>query len=244
MLINISKNILDFVLPPRCPVSGDKVDIQGSLSPDIWSQIIFIEDPKCQICGLPFAYADQSYDALLLCGQCIQEKPCFHEARAGVLYDDASRDLILKYKHADKTALVVSFRPWLRHAGEEMLQNADALVPVPLHPLRLFHRRFNQACLIANDLGRIYNLPVFTNVLTRIRHTPTQGHKNAKERRRNVKKAFSVQHIEKYALTGKNVVIVDDVFTTGATVNECAKELIKAGVNRVSVLTLARVARL
>lgn len=243
-LKKITDGLIDFVLPPRCPITGDKVNTQGALSAQVWRDLTFIEKPYCVRCGIPFAFVEDIDDEDIQCGNCISDPPHYSNARAGVVYDDVSRDLILGYKHADKIALVLSFRPWIKRAGSEMLKEADAILPVPLHPWRLLGRRYNQAALLAKDIEAKYKVPAYMDVLLRKRHTPSQGYKNTDQRIKNVKSAFKVQKLETYNLISKKIVLIDDVFTTGATANECAKTLLKAGIAKVNVLTLARVARI
>lgn len=238
--MKVAQKILDLVLPPRCVVSGVEVDRQGMLAPDIWKGLRFISAPQCECCGLPFDY---EVDEGTICAGCIENQPVFTSARSALVYDDGSRDLILRFKHADQMHSVVSFLPWLKTAGDEMLGGVDMLVPVPLHRWRLLKRRYNQAAVMAWALGRFANVPAIPDALLRVRPTPSQGHLKAKERAENVKKAFIVNERHKAGIASKNIVLIDDVLTTGATVNECAKALLDGGAARVDVLTLARVVR-
>lgn len=233
---------LDTVLPPRCIVTGDMVDRQGMLTPAAWRALNFIERPFCISCGIPFSYdrGDESNGAPLHCADCLDHPPPYSKARAALRYDEASRDLILGFKHADKTHAVLAFIPWMRRAGTEILGQTDLLIPVPLHSWRLLRRRYNQAALIARALSKETGLPHCPDMLVRTRATPSQGHLGAKERRRNVKKAFALNPVYVERIKGLNVTIIDDVLTTGATVSECARALKKAGAREVNVLTLAR----
>lgn len=240
-LKQVINRVVDFVLPPCCVVSGAIVDRQGMMAPAAWQALSFIGAPLCDCCGVPFDFDVGLEGDHMLCVDCLQSHPPFETARAALFYDDASRDLILRFKHGDRTEAVPAFVPWLRQAGREMLARADAIIPVPLHPRRLLKRRYNQAGLIAQALGREAKIPCYPAALTRGRATASQGHMKAEERRKNVAKAFAVP--DRYAgrLKGKTVVLVDDVYTTGATVKECAKTLRAAGVETVHVLTIARV---
>jgi ComF family protein len=238
--VKLLQRAVDTVLPPRCPLSGDIVDAQGMMSPEGWKRLSFIADPQCAICGIPFEYGMEEGGQ---CLTCLEHPPVYGQARAALRYDDGSRDLILGFKHGDKTFAVVSFVPLLKQAGREILEAADCLVPVPLHPWRLLRRRYNQAAMIADVLSRDLHIPHLPLALRRVRPTPSQGHLNADERLKNVKKAFAVEKKHESLLKGKHVVLVDDVLTTGATVSECTKVLLKSGVASVNVLTLARVVR-
>jgi ComF family protein len=129
----------------------------------------------------------------------------------------------------------------MHRAGSELLENADALVPVPLHRWRLFHRRYNQSALLAQQIWILVQKPVLYDALRRIRDTPYQGHLKRKERQENVKGAFAVAPRHKDEVKGKTLFLIDDVLTTGATVNECSRVLLAAGTKQVRILTLARV---
>jgi ComF family protein len=129
----------------------------------------------------------------------------------------------------------------MNRAGGAFLESADALVPVPLHRWRLFHRRYNQSAMLAQQIGILARKPVLHDALRRIRATPVQGHLKRKERQENVKGAFAVSARNKNSVEGKTLVLIDDVLTTGATVNECSRVLLKAGAKQVHVLTLSRV---
>lgn len=232
--------MLDLLLPPRCLGTGDIVDRQGMITPAFWSQLTFIDAPYCKTCGLPFPFATPDGT---LCAACIEEEPVFDAARAAVVYCDASRQLILDFKYGDRLHAADTFLPWLSRAGGEMLTETDLVIPVPLHRKRLWQRRFNQSALLAQKLARSCGKVYMPGGLVRKRHTIPQKGLSRKERHQNVKNAFSVPPSAEAALAGKAVMIVDDVFTSGATLNECARILKKNGADRVFVLTVARVTR-
>jgi ComF family protein len=229
---------LDSVLPPRCIVSGQPVERQGQVAPDVWAGLDFIGEPFCVACGFPF---DFEVDGEARCAACLALEPPYETARAALKYGETSRDIILGFKHADKTHAVTAFMPWLKRAGKEMLAEADMIAPVPLHYWRMISRRYNQSAIIAGALSKEMGKPVALDLLKRVRATPTQGHLNAKQRFRNVRRAFALSR--KHDVKGKVIVLIDDVYTTGATVRECAKVLKKAGAGKVHVLTLARVVK-
>ncbi|MCF8495503.1 MAG: ComF family protein [Alphaproteobacteria bacterium] len=236
----LSSQALDAILPPRCPVSGEAVESQGTVSPAAWSALDFIHDPLCGTCGFPFPYETEPG---MLCGACLADPPPFETARAALIYNDGSRDLILGFKHADRTYAVTAFMPWMARAGADMLAQADALIPVPLHRWRLLKRRYNQAGLIAAALAKSGGTPLWSDAMMRTRSTPPQGHLAARERHENVRKAFAVSPRYAQKIKGKRLILVDDVYTTGATVRECAQVLRKSGAGAVHVLTLARVVK-
>lgn len=229
-IAGLGLHAVNAVLPPRCIVSGEEVDRQGMLAPSVWSRLEFIAAPQCAACGWPFGFPVEEGS---LCAPCLARPPAYGKARSALKYNDASRGLVLGFKHADRTHAAPAFVPWMMAAGREILPGADILVPVPLHRLRL----------IAYALSKTAKVPVLPDALLRTRSTPPQGRMNLKERRRNVRRAFAVNPKRAAALAGKTLVLIDDVHTTGATVEECARALLKAGAQAVHVLTLARVVK-
>ncbi|MCC6598127.1 MAG: ComF family protein [Alphaproteobacteria bacterium] len=239
-ILSIGQHGIDAVLPPRCVVSGAEVDRQGVIAPDIWASLNFIAEPQCAACGGPFEF---EIEAGGLCAPCLVERPVYETARAALKYDDYSRGLILGFKHGDRTQAAPAFVPWMKAAGHKMLAQAECLIPVPLHRGRLLARRYNQSALIAQALSKNTGIPTFVDALERVRATPPQGHMNIKDRRRNARKAFAVNPKRAGLIAGKTIVLIDDVYTTGATVQECTRILLKSGAQAVHVLTLARVVK-
>lgn len=232
----LARRIVDTLLPPLCLCCGAMVGEPGSLCPACWSKLSFLSPPCCQTCGHPFEV--EAGDGTL-CGRCMAEAPPWDRARAVLRYDDASKPLILRFKHADRLEGAPAFGRWLARAGADLRPGCDMVVPVPLHRWRLLARRYNQAALLALALGREWGLPAEVDALRRLRRTPPQGHFSREERGRNVRGAFGLR--PGLDVGGKAVVLVDDVLTTGATLGECAKVLKRADAARVDVLTLGRV---
>lgn len=248
MGLSFLKTLVDVILPPRCPVTGTMIDVHGGLSAQAWKDLAFITAPYCACCGHPFGFSGPGSEnadpaVALMCMSCLTEKPEFTLGRAALLYDDASRDMILGFKHADQTHYVVSMVPWLMQAGRDLWPRTDMVIPVPLHPLRLLRRRYNQSALMGRAVAMAAQKPFVPDILRRVRSTPVQGHLNARDRQKNVAAAFAVLPRFLDRIRGKNIMLVDDVFTTGATLNECARTLKKAGASEVYVLTLAKVPR-
>lgn len=235
--------LIDFVLPPRCPFTGESVDSQGTVSPKAWAGLSFITSPMCHACGFPFEFSVPAGSGETLCAACLGERPEFSAARAALVYNDISRDFILKFKHGDQIQAVVAMVPWLRAAGADFWGKADAIMPVPLHRWRLLRRRYNQAGIMAQVMANDRKLAYLPDTLIRTRPTQTQGHLSASERTKNVKKAFAVPEKKTMNVRGKKIILMDDVYTTGATVRECTKALFKAGAAEVYILSLVRVVR-
>lgn len=230
--------LLDLILPPRCLACAAPVDRQGGLCGRCWSGLSFITRPCCARCGLPFAH-DLGRDAV--CAACAGTEPAFARARAALVYDDASRPLILAFKHADRTRGAGPFGGWMARAGAELLADAELIVPVPLHRRRLAHRLYNQSALLAQATARASGVAWDPLVLARRRATPSQAGLGRLGRARNVAHAFAIRPGRQDRVAGRRLVLIDDVLTTGATVEACARVLLRAGASRVDVLTLARV---
>jgi ComF family protein len=237
-LQKLSVRALDLLLPPLCLKCDEPVGGNATLCPACWKDIQFIAAPFCACCGAPFEIAAA---AGMLCGSCLTQPPAYQSARAAMLYDDASRKLVLGFKHGDRTYAARALAVWMHRAGGDFLADADALLPVPLHRWRLFRRRYNQSALLAKHVAQLAGKPHWTDALQRIRATPSQGHRKRKERQENVRGAFAVSPRCREMIAGKKLVLVDDVLTTGATVDECARILLAAGAAQVNVLTLSRV---
>ena len=243
----LASRLADWAWPPLCPVSGRAVEANGRLDPAAWSRLTFLDAPHCAICGLPFPYPGGSGSASgALCGPCIAKPPVFDRARAPLAYDDVSRPLVLGFKHGGRRELIDRFAQWMAIAGHDCLADADlgttgAILPVPLHWRRLLARRYNQSALLGRALSRLTGLPFEADLLLRRRATPSQAGQSARSRRRNVAGAFLVPDRER--VRGRALILVDDVFTTGATASACARQLKRAGAERVYVMTLCRVVR-
>jgi ComF family protein len=235
---------LDAVLPPQCLSCSGVTQTPGALCATCWAKIVWLGAPLCDCCGVPFEFdAAPASNESVLCAPCLAGRPVFARARAVFQYDEASRGLVLAFKHADRTHAAPAFGQWLARAGAELLADADIIAAVPLHWTRLAWRRYNQAALLAHAVARTSGRDCIPDLLTRVRRTPTQGERGRAARRRNVRRAFAVLERHRPRLVGRRVVLVDDVFTTGATVEECARVLIESGAESVGVLTLARVVR-
>jgi ComF family protein len=228
----------DVALPPVCASCRDPLGAGEGLCPTCWSRISFIAPPYCARLGIPFVYDPGPG---LLSMEAIASPPTYDRARAAVRYDDVARDLVHALKYADRLDLAPIMGGWMARAGRELLADADALVPVPLHWRRQWSRRTNQSAALAGGIARVATIPVLHGALRRARATPQQVGLSKNERAVNVQGAFRVPPERRAEIAGRRVVLVDDVLTSGATVEACAKALSRAGAAHVDVLVFARV---
>ncbi len=232
--------VSDLLLPRRCISCGTVVEGDGALCASCWPDIRFLSRPHCEACGFPFEF---DHGANARCAACYRETPIYERARAVFRYDDASRQALLAFKHADRTDVAPAFAGMMVQAGRELLAEADLIVPVPLHRQRLISRRYNQSALLALALAKITSVAAAPDLLVRTRATPSQGGLGSRARHRNVAGAFAIRSGRATQLSDCRVLLVDDVLTTGATVSTCTRTLLRGGASAVDVLTLARVIR-
>jgi len=235
---------LDWLYPPRCRFCGESVFGAGDCFCRFCRERIrLITHPLCSVCGRPFL--DTSGDDHL-CGNCLARRPHFVRARAWACYptqdgeEHPLREVVQRFKYGRKVSLGKPLGRMMAIDCREFFhgRDLDLIVPVPLHPKRLRWRGFNQSVILAREIGKEWNLPFDPFVLARSRETPPQTQLNEEERKKNIRRAFSVQ--SRRSLKGKAVLLIDDVYTSGATVNECSRALMRGGAREVSVLTLAR----
>lgn len=234
------KPVIELLLPPLCPLTHQRVEQDGLFSAEGWAQLQPITPPFCYRCGLGFGH-DLAHENTLICAKCAESPPVFNHLRSALKYDSATRQSILAFKNGDQTHLALPYATLLHTAGAELLTPNTVLVPVPLHRLRLLNRRYNQSALLALALSKLCNAPVVPDALVRVRSTEKQGHKTRHGRFLNVAHAFNANPARLKALQGKHIVLVDDVATTCATLNACAKALKAEGIEDIDALTIARV---
>ena len=235
---SVGRVVLDTALPPLCPACRKPVADDGGLCPGCWSQLSFITPPYCARLGIPFAY-DPGPGVLSM--QAIANPPAYERARAAVRFDDIARTLVHALKYGDRLDLAPTLGRWMVQAGGPILTEADALVPVPLHWRRLWARRFNQSAALAEVIAAQVKLPVAHAALTRVKATRQQVGLTASERALNVQGAFRVRPEARTEVKDRRLVLIDDVLTSGATIDACARALLRAGAAAVDVLVFARV---
>ena len=233
------RQILDFGLPPRCPGCGTVTEDVHRFCLQCWQQLHFLGEPCCARCGLPFDY-DPGAEAE--CAACLAEPPAFDRLRAAVAYGEIARKVVLKLKYSGRPGVAETLAHFMRRHVDD--KDGDAiLVPVPLHRWRIWKRGYNQAALIASALGRRTGLSTDLTLIERVKATPTLKGKGRRERALVVRGAFRLGEKAKARVKGRSVLLIDDVYTTGATANACAKALKRAGAARVNILCWARVVR-
>lgn len=228
--------LLDAALPPHCLTCEASVSDHGTFCATCFSGLAFITAPLCEGCGLPMPFA-----GLGRCEPCGARPHIFTAARAAWLYDEATRRLILPFKHGDRTALAGPIARQMARAGMALLARADVLVPVPLYGSRLRARGYNQSALLARLLAKFASRPWLPDSLRRTRATASLGELGATERRAMVAGAFAVPPRHAGSIAGRRVLLIDDVLTSGATADACALTLLAAGATSVEVLAAARV---
>jgi ComF family protein len=228
---------LDIALPTLCVACREPVAGEGVCA-TCWAKLSFIAPPYCPRLGIPFVY-DPGPDLLSM--EAIANPPAYQRARAAVRYDDVARTLVHALKYQDRTDLAPAMGRWMARAGRELLTEADVLVPVPLHWRRAWSRRYNQSGALARIIERQSGVRVAGEALRRVRPTQQQVGLSRSQRASNVQGAFKVAAERSGDVAGRRVVLIDDVLTSGATVDACARALLRARAASVDVLVFARV---
>lgn len=239
VLGHLGGSVLNIALPPLCIGCARPVETAGSLCSACWQGMEFIARPYCERLGTPFS-ADLGEGLLSL--KAVAEPPAFGRARAVARYDATARLLVHRLKYSDRLDLSTAMGRWMVRAGQEVLVEADLLVPIPLHRARFWGRRFNQAGELAKTIGGETGLPVGHEVLRRVKATKSQVGLSAAERARNLSGAFRAAADAGKTIRGKRIVLIDDVMTTGSTLNSAANILRRAGAGEVDALVFALVA--
>lgn len=235
---------LHFFFPNQCLNCGIAIEKHGSLCHSCWKTLTFIENPFCPCCGHPFEISQDTSSQL--CGRCINHPPLYDKSRSVFIYDETIKKMILRLKYGDQTNGLKTYGYWLKKTIHDLIPEIDMITSVPLHPFKQFTRKYNQANLLANSLYRQINQEAQSHIiftpflLKRIKYKSSQKQKSKTERLENVRNAFKL-YSEKIDIKQKIVLLVDDVLTTGSTLEECTKTLKKKGAKKVYTLTLARV---
>ena len=224
----------DIILPPKCLCCSESVQQQGTICGNCYLGLNVIGKHKCHKCGLPFEF-DMGEKAL--CHSCTQEKPRYTMARAYCTYEKVGADIAVKLKFSDKTHLAPYMARMLKIAGSNLLDKVDVIAPIPLYHTRKMRRKYNQAALLAQNLAKISGIEYQPFLLRRVRNTKKQTTLPKNQRMKNMEGAFAVNKNAQ----GKKILLVDDVMTTGATINAAAIALKDTGAKKVYGLVFARV---
>lgn len=230
--------VADFLVPPVCISCRTQLTSHHTLCPHCWIGVDFIRAPVCDCLGTPLPF---DTGGITVSAAALAAPPAYDRARAVALHTDIMRGLIHSLKYGDRTDGLAVFGRWLAAAAADLLPETDVIIPIPLNRWRLWQRRFNQAASLSQALARETGLPTDTLALSRIRQTRSQVGLTINQRRTNVSGAFRVPDAKKEHLAGKSVLLVDDVMTTGATIDAATRALRRAGVQTVNVVALARV---
>ena len=230
--------VRDWAVPPLCLMCDVVVDVPGGCCSRCWQSVRFIARPYCEVLGVPFSH-DLGKGAL--CAGAIADPPPFERARSAVLYDDQIRRLVSRFKYSDRLEFAPWMAKWMVTAGTELFEDNPIVIPVPLYGKRLIARRYNQSAELARHLAEYAGLRYSPEGLVRVRNTKQQVGLTGKERESNVQGAFRVPVEQKGLLKGQSVLLIDDVYTTGATVKTATRALKRVGAGPVEVLTFARV---
>lgn len=228
----------DLIVPPSCLVCRARIGAHHLLCPSCWRDVRFIRPPLCDVLGIPLPF---DTGERMVSAAALAHPPAYDRARAVGHFTGSMRTLVHHFKYADRHDAQTLFGRWLAEAARDLRPGLELIVPVPLSRLKLLLRHFNQAAMLARVLGRETGVPVDPMLLRRTRWTRSQVGMTRDQRQRNIAGAFSVPRHRRASLRGRNVLLVDDVITTGATVEACARTLKRAGAARVDVLALALV---
>lgn len=232
------RTLSDVFMPPVCIACRTPLADHDSLCPECWRGIDFIRAPLCDRLGLPLPF---DTGGTMISAAAVADPPAYDRARAVGRFDATLRRLVHDLKFHDRHDTLTLLARMMTHAGADLLRDADTVVPVPLNRWRLLSRRFNQAALLAAAVGKLSGVPYRPMALARTRHTPQQVDLTREQRRANVAGAFAVPPRHRREVEGRAIVLVDDVITTGATAEACARALKRAGARRVDALALGLV---
>lgn len=232
MNLLLLKKATNLIFPNVCVSCECIIDENLNLCSECNKKINFLTKHYCNVCGAVIS------DNIHTCGKCIINPPPFKVLRSVFAYDQHSRNMIINFKFFDNLNYVKIYANWIHQANQNTFQNAEVIIPIPLHKMRLFKRKYNQAALLAKELSKLSNLLYTPFAIKRFRHTTPQAGLSLKQREKNLKKAFSTSN--KKIIENKIMILVDDVVTTGATVRSCSQEILNSGAKEVRVLSLAR----
>lgn len=235
-LLNFLRAIINLLFPIRCVICNS-YEFQSNVCEFCWEKLTFITKPYCAICSHPFEYEN---DDKAICGNCIQTKPNYDKAISILKYDDYSKDLIHNFKYKDQLHILNYFVSLMLNMGKDLIEQADIIIPVAMHKHKLLKRGYNQAALIAMNIAKNKKIKYLPQAIIKIVNTDSQAGLKKSQRIKNIKNSFKLNSKFINEIKGKRVLLIDDVITTGATIEECCKVLKFAEPSKLFVLTLAK----
>ncbi|MFT5703398.1 MAG: ComF family protein [Rickettsiales bacterium] len=239
MIKKLVKKLIKLIFPKNCLICNQIIS-GGDFCAADWNNIRFLHNPACSICFEPFEF---KIDDEMLCGACLQRRPEYFKLVAALGYNEESKSLITQFKYFDQTHLAKYFSKLMYGAAQEIMGDIDFIAPVPLHKIRIIKRKYNQSAMLAKNIGSLGNKKTILDLLNRTKNNKPQASLNQKDRRKNVAGIFEVKGKYFPQIKGKNILLIDDVITTGSTVESCANILKKAGAERIYILVIAKTLR-
>jgi ComF family protein len=229
--------LLDLLFPPKCIICSS-YDTYSHVCNKCWSKLSFISSPCCKICSFPFEFEDEQE---VICGHCIADVPLYNKSISLFRYDEYSKKLIQQFKYKDQLHILNYLVNLLANVGKELIEQADIIIPVAMYKYKLLKRGYNQSALLAMKIASMYNnLDYIPEMLVKRKNTISQSGLNRKQRSKNIRSSFALNPELQNRVKGKRILLIDDVITTGATINECCKVLCSADPSKIFVLTLAK----
>jgi len=232
----LSQKFLNVIFPKTCLICN-KIINGGNFCVEDWNKLHFLQKPACNICFQPFEFR---VDDEMICGKCLQKRPEYFKALAVLNYDETSKILITKFKYFDQINLAKYFAELMFKQAKEILSDVDFIAPIPLHKLRIINRKYNQSALLAKNISTLGNKKLLLDLLVRTKNNKPQASLNQRMRRKNVVGIFKMKEKYCWEIKGKNILLIDDVITTGATIESCCRVLKNSGVAKIYVLTLTK----
>lgn len=238
----VMRRVVGTIFPPVCPVTGAELDADRALSPEAWDDLAFLAGPRCCQCGREIPGLPAG-DTTLRCEACLSHPHLWTRGRAAFRYEGTGRRLVLSLKHGDRLDLVPLLAGWMLRAGPDLVAGADLIAPVPLHWTRMLKRRYNQSAELARALARLADkrAAYAPGLIRRVRRTPSQDGRNRAGRIANLTGALALASGAGARVRGRRILLIDDVMTTGATLDAAAALFLQAGAAQVDVLVSALV---